>query len=170
MRQSYYPVMIVVAIVMISGCGYKFTGSSKGLLADVRTLAIEFPTNRTVRPQLEGPVNEALKRRFLEDGSISPAASASADAVLRSAVISYREDPFTYRSGSVILQYKIEMEIEVELLADEEVLIRQRFVRHRLCEASPERLLDFDVNRQAAVERIAADLAWDVYVQLQEAF
>ena len=163
-------VLIVIVVFAISGCGYRFTGSSKGLLTDVRTLAIEFPMNRTGRPQVEGPVNEALKRRFLEDGSISPAASASADAVLRSSVIAYREEPFTYRTGSVILQYRIEMEIEIELIVDEEVLIRQRFVRHRLCEASPERLLDFDVNRQVAVERIAADLAWDAYVQLQEAF
>ncbi len=163
-------IVILVFFTAFSGCGYNFTGSSKGALQGVTTLAIEFPLNRSARPGLEGPINKALKRRFLEDGSIKPAPPGAADALLRSSIISYREEPFAYRSGGVINQYKAEVELEVELISDDLVLLRRSFLRHRLFSAAGERLLDLDVNRKAAVERIAADLAGDVYVGLQEAF
>jgi hypothetical protein len=162
--------LFLVACLAQAGCGYRFSDSSQGLLKGVRTLDIEFSLNRSRQPGLEGPVNQALKRRFLMDGTIQPASAAAADATLRSSVIAYRETPLAYRSGEVIRQYKAEVELEVELISKGEVLFRQRFVRHRLFSSTGGILLELDINRKKAVDLVAADLADAAYVQLREAF
>jgi len=165
---------LVIAFMLtglfLFGCGYKFTGDSMGALQGVNTLAIEFPLNRSSQAGLEGPVNEALNRRFIEDGSVQVVLPEKADALLRSSITDYSETPFSYRKEGIIKEYKSQVKLEFELIVNQEVRVRQQIIRHRLFITSPSRLLEHDFARNKAFEQIAADLAEEVYIQLMESF
>ena len=161
---------IILAGLFISGCGYKFTGDSLGALQGINTLAIEFPLNRSSQAGLEGPVNEALKRKFLEDGRFSIVYPEKADALIRSTILDYSESPFSYRKKGEIKEFKSQVKLEFELIVNQEIKVRQKITRHRLFATSPSRLLEHDLAKKKAFEQIAADLAEEVYLQLMESF
>ena len=91
---------------------------------------------------------------------------------MKSAITSFTEEPYSYRRGNLITEYKAEIEIEVELIVNGEIKLRKKMKRHRLFTATSTaaQMMQFDHNRKTAIDKIAIDLAEDVYTQVTESF
>lgn len=83
-------VAVCLAGVLGGGCLYGFAGG--GLPSHIRTVAILPFDNLTSEPQLTQAVAEALRTAVQGRLGLRPASEASADAVVRGAILRYEPD------------------------------------------------------------------------------
>jgi hypothetical protein len=162
--------VVVVAALSLSGCGYSFVRYGEGL-GDVRRVAIRGLTNDSFEPGVESLVSEALSREFLRRGALRLVDTPeTADLVISGSVKSVEVRGRSFSSILFALEYEVRMELALSLTRKDgtEVAIDP----NALVEA--ERYLassDIEVtrtNRQEALRRLAGVLAGRVHDALYE--
>jgi lipopolysaccharide assembly LptE-like protein len=162
--------LLVVAALALSGCGYSFVRYGEGL-GDVRRVAIRGLTNDSFEPGVESLVSEALSREFLRRGALRLVDTPeTADLVIGGSVKSVEVRGRSFSSILFALEYEVRMELALSLTRKDgtEVAIDP----NALVEA--ERYLassDIEVtrtNRQEALRRLAGVLAGRVHDALYE--
>ncbi len=81
------------------GCGYKFSGSrgDSPFPANLKTLSIDSVTNNTVVTGIETELTNELRREY-SLGTAMKLTSGSADAILKTSIVSYEDTPSAYRA------------------------------------------------------------------------
>lgn len=117
----------IISLVGMGGCGY----TSRSAIRDkYKTIYISPFTNNTditqesysanryriYRPTIETDVTKAVIDKFLSDGNLKPVKEEAADLVLRGEVINYRRDPLRYDKNDEVLEYRINIVVNLSLL------------------------------------------------------
>lgn len=77
----------LLSLVLLSGCaGYKLGPVHKN---EFRSVAVPMFKNRTLKPQLEAQVTNAIIKRFHADGSLAVKSVDDADIIVRGVVVGY---------------------------------------------------------------------------------
>lgn len=94
-------VVVGIALLVLSGCGFTFKGSGSALPPDVKRVHIPIAENNTPEPGLSQWVTGALRDRFERYGVLTIVDKPSkADAVLRSRVLQLKRDTQTVTSST----------------------------------------------------------------------
>ena len=117
MTRALLPVVIAVAAIALTGCGYHTLNSANALPTSVHTIAVVPFGNGTVRFQLSDRLTEAVSRELISRTRYTVIADpAKADAVLSGAVANVLSnatvnDPVLNRSiaGQVIVQLQVKL-------------------------------------------------------------
>jgi len=90
---------VVMAAVMIAGCGYHFSGGPKDFPfpADVKTVVLESAINNTTITGIETELTNDLRREFALGTGLKPVGSG-ADAILKTVISSYDDATTMYRA------------------------------------------------------------------------
>jgi hypothetical protein len=162
--------IVVVAALALSGCGYSFVRYGSGL-GDVRRVAIRGLTNDSFEPGVETLVSEALAREFLRRGALRLVDTPeTADLVIGGAVKSIEVRRRSFSSILFALEYEVRMELALTLARRDGTPVA--IDANALAES--ERYLassDLEVtrtNRQEALRRLAGVLAGRVHDALYE--
>ena len=99
----------LVLIVSFSGCGYTVRNS---LPSHLKTLAIPVFANNTVEFGLSDDVTRALVDAFLNNRQLKIVQERDANAVLRGAVVAYKNQVFGYTSQERATQYEIMLTVQ----------------------------------------------------------
>ena len=101
--------MMLLACLVISGCGYRTAGHTNLLPSDLRTIAVPAFVNQTQTYKIEQTLTAAVVQEFATRTKyrITPDTSAS-DAILHGTVLSTHTTPLTYdtqtgRASSVLV-------------------------------------------------------------------
>jgi hypothetical protein len=108
-------VCLLVAALLVSGCGYRFVGAKSGL-GDVRSVAVDTPRNDSFQSGVEFLIADALRRELLRRGG----ADLSDDPDAADLVISGRVRGVSSRAtslSSVVLALEYEVTLDLELAA-----------------------------------------------------
>lgn len=113
-------------LVAAGGCGY----TTRSMISDkFQTIYITPFTNKinitqessvankykVYRPSLETDVTKAVTNKFLFDGNLKPTREELADLVLEGELIDFRKDPLRYSTSDEVLEYRINLVVNVKL-------------------------------------------------------
>jgi len=97
---------VVLLATFTCACGYRI-----GSLANVnyRTVAVPVFQNKTLVPQLQAQVTNAIIKRLQADGSLRITTEDDADVVLEGAIVDVRREPLRYEktNQSVPREYRL---------------------------------------------------------------
>lgn len=163
---------LLLAILLLSACGYHLPGRSSNLPPDVRTLYIELFSNRTTEPLLENFITDRVVDRFARTDRLRLVETRmGADAVLSGIVTGYSTTPISYDRRDVITEYRSFMTISVVLRqkSDERVLWKGNVDWSEEYPASSDKSAQED-NEFAAIEVISDRLSQELYFRIMENF
>ena len=99
------------------GCIYGFAGG--GLPPHIRTVAILPFDNQTSQPTLTAAVSDALREAVQGRLGLRPSAEATADAVVRGAIVRYEPDiPLSFQAGQgnvSVTRRRVQVTLNVEI-------------------------------------------------------
>jgi outer membrane lipopolysaccharide assembly protein LptE/RlpB len=163
---------LLLAIFLLSGCGYHQPGRSANLPPEVQTLYVELFSNRTTEPLLENFITDRVVDRFARTGRLRLVESReSADAVLSGLVTGYSTASISYDRRDIITEYRSIMTISVVLRqkSDERVIWKGNVDWSEEYPASPDKSAQED-NEAAAIDVICDRLAQELYFRIMENF
>jgi hypothetical protein len=98
--------VLLFALLPISGCGYHTLAASSHLPDSVHTLAVPIFKNKTQSYHTEVPMTQAVGREFTNRTRLSviSTATGSADATVLGTILSESVQPLTYRTQTTAAQ------------------------------------------------------------------
>ena len=131
-RSPKSPVLlgILLAVILLNGCGYGLVGRGPGgLPAHITSVAIPIFANNTLEPEIEKEITSAVRREFIQDGRLKVVAKAKATALLEGQLESYVLDPVAFDAFDRATQYRVVIGVHVSFkdLVKEKVLLDQKF-------------------------------------------
>jgi outer membrane lipopolysaccharide assembly protein LptE/RlpB len=105
--------VVAAVIVALAGCGYY--GTSSRTAKGIKSVAVPFFENRTSEPNLEIIVTERVIDNLVADNTLSVEDEAGADAVLEGAIVSFRNEPFSFNRELNAEEYHVVVSVEASL-------------------------------------------------------
>ena len=115
-----------VLLAALAGCGYY--GTSSRTAKDIKSVAVPFFENRTSEPNLEIIVTERVIDNLVADNTLSVEDESGADAVLEGAIVSFRNEPFSFNRELNAEEYHVIVSVEASLykrVSDEPIWEKQ---------------------------------------------
>ena len=125
---------LVLAAMVLAGCGYALVGRNAFLPPHIRVIAVRPFENRTARPEIEQRVSEEVAREFARRGGYRVVTSTEgADALLEGAVTAFRTDPVQFNEEGRATRVETTVLIEATLrdLTNDQVVWRQAQIPFR---------------------------------------
>lgn len=145
--------------ILLAGCLYSFAGG--GLPSHIRTAAILPFDNQTAEPALTQEVTDAVLQAIEGRLGLRSASEATADAVVRGAIVRYEPDiPLSFQAGQrgqvAVTRRKVQLTVNVEIYdRREDRILWQRSGLVVDGEYDPPRELE---GRRVALEKLVTDI------------
>lgn len=102
---------LVLATVLLAGCGY----STRGSLPDhIKTVAVPIFKNRTLEPGVESAVTSGVVNAFSSGGRVKVVPADEADAILDGEVVGYSLDGLAFDRNANVRAYRLQLVLNVE--------------------------------------------------------
>lgn len=102
---------LVLAALLVAGCGY----STRGSLPDhIKTVAVPIFKNRTLEPGVESAITSGVVNAFSSGGRVKVVPLDEADAILEGEVVSYSLDGLTFDRNANVRAYRLRLVLNVE--------------------------------------------------------
>lgn len=164
--------LLLVASLLVAGCGYHLPGRGNSLPPEVQSLYIELFSNRTAEPFLENRITDSVVGRFaLKRPLRLVEKQENADAVLSGVVTGYDTSPISYDRNDEITEYRSTVTIAVALrqTADDRILWKGNIDWSEEYPTSLDKSVQED-NEAAAIGVIADRLAQELYFRIMDDF
>ncbi|MDQ8179309.1 LptE family protein [Pelagicoccus sp. SDUM812005] len=102
-----------IASLFLGACASYQMGTSVEL--PYRSVSVAPPSNHSTLPQLEGPLNAALRQALQSSSELKLSTSDSADAILEVSVLEIRRDIAAVSASDVGRGRKFELSVDLEL-------------------------------------------------------
>lgn len=107
----------LLAVLVLSGCGYGLVGTGSSLPPTLHTIEIPAFVNKTTRVNLEQLVTQSVGNEFVSRGRMRLVTnSKDADAILRGSIDSFGINPIAFNVQGRATQYQISITANIELL------------------------------------------------------
>jgi outer membrane lipopolysaccharide assembly protein LptE/RlpB len=99
----------IAILLMLAGCGYRPLGQGEvsNLPTTVKTIAMGQLKNRTLRPNIQAALRQALIGRFAADARIRVVEEGVADAILVGAIEGFGQDPIAFDSADTARRLRV---------------------------------------------------------------
>lgn len=102
---------LVLAAILLAGCGY----STRGSLPDhIKTVAVPIFKNRTLEPGVESAITSGVVNAFSSGGRVKVVPLDEADAVLQGEVVGYSLDGLSFDTNANVRAYRLRLVLNVE--------------------------------------------------------
>jgi outer membrane lipopolysaccharide assembly protein LptE/RlpB len=102
---------LVLAAILLAGCGY----STHGSLPDhIKTVAVPIFKNRTLEPGVESAITSGVVNAFSSGGRVKVVPIDEADAVLQGEVVGYSLDGLSFDTNANVRAYRLRLVLNVE--------------------------------------------------------
>jgi outer membrane lipopolysaccharide assembly protein LptE/RlpB len=166
-------VLLSLVALIVSGCGYSFSGMGGSMPGNVESLYIPLMTNQTSEPRIEHNLTSYVTRVFTRSGKVNIFEQGqSVDAILDGKIVSYTNRAVSYDSNDDISEYRSTMIVDVELVRND---IEKQILWHKTVtwstdySASNNKALQEDREDQA-IDELSSRLAEELYDQLMNSF
>jgi len=125
-KKIFFLISFAFLIFCLTGCGYTtrsmIQGKFKTIYVEPFVNKVDFTQEaysgnkyRIYRPTLETDITRSVSNKFLFDGNLKPTKEASADLILKGELIEFRKDPLRYNENNDILEYRINLVVNLSL-------------------------------------------------------
>lgn len=102
---------LVLAAILLAGCGY----STRGSLPDhIKTVAVPIFKNRTLEPGVESAITSGVVNAFSSGGRVKVVPLDEAAAVLQGEVVGYSLDGLSFDTNANVRAYRLRLVLNVE--------------------------------------------------------
>jgi hypothetical protein len=106
--------VVFFLILMISGCGYSFSGMNKSAYPAIQSVYVDTFTNRTSEANIDIHFRTAFSNQIVQHGHFKLASNrGEADAILRGSILHLQTAPLAYKTGSLSAEDRITVTIEL---------------------------------------------------------
>jgi len=166
-------VKALVLLFLLSSCGYHLRGRPPGFSPEWRSIYVEIFRNRTSETRAGVLLSEALRERFARSGFLRLADSPQgADLILSGEIRRLAVGGVSYNRYTETLERRLSVELRAEL-RDRQGRILWRNTRLTRYETYPVEGTAsgvIDPGREAALRKLAEDLADIIYHQITASF
>jgi outer membrane lipopolysaccharide assembly protein LptE/RlpB len=169
----------VVLLVLVtgsaaSGCGYALAGRGSFLPSYIKTIDIPRVENRTAMSGVEQVLTRKIQEEFIGRGKYTLADPAGGDAVLRTEIVSFDQQPAGLTDQQLASRYLLTFVIKASftdtktkevLWSNDALTIREEYDQPGPIEGG-----SFIDQKGSSVERMATDLARALVTAITEAF
>jgi outer membrane lipopolysaccharide assembly protein LptE/RlpB len=108
--------LLLLAVLVLSGCGYGLVGRTNFLDPAIRTIEVPVFVNKTTRVELEQRVTQAVAEEFVSRGRLRLVTSSKdAHAILRGSIDTFNIFPIAFDQGRAT-RYQISITAAIELV------------------------------------------------------
>jgi outer membrane lipopolysaccharide assembly protein LptE/RlpB len=172
--RSFAFLLIAVALLALSGCGYHTLGAATHLPPDVRTLAVPEFATQTETYRTETVMTQAVIREFATRTQlrVTPNGNGDSDAVLHGTILKEVVEPLTYNTSTQqSSSFLITIVVSVKLTGrDGKVLYENKNYVFRQQYQSTTNLPTFFQENPAAIERLSREFARQLVADVLEGF
>jgi hypothetical protein len=158
-------VSLIFLVLLLSGCGYSFSGISKAAYPTIQSVYVDIFTNKTSEPNLDVIFRSAFGNEIVSNGHFKLVSSrGEADAILRGTILSMQVAPLAYKTGSLSAEDRIT--VAMELFFEERVSSRILWTNGNFVGTGDYRISGIgatEVARRAAFTKLAGDSAEKAY-------
>ena len=158
-------ISIVLLILLLSGCGYSFSGISKSAYPTIQSVFVDTFTNRTSEPNLDTILRGAFINEITQNGHFKLASSREeADAIFRGTILSLQVAPLAYKTGSLSAEDRII--VTLELTFEERASGRTLWTNGSFVGTGDYRVTAVgatETNRRNSLTKLASDAAEKAY-------
>ena len=178
-RRTGWPVILVLASAVCTGCGYALAGQGSFLPDYIQTIGVPLFENTTTVFEIEQSLTQQVRSEFIGRGRYRVvAAETGVDAVLSGTITEITITPATFTAGQQASQYIFTLRAAIafrDLRTDEILWENPRLVFSDAYEVASGTGGQLDANtffgqQSNAMERIARDFAGTVVSSILEAF
>ena len=164
--------ILVSLLVWPFGCGYHFIGQGKGVLGNIKSIAIPYFANKTYEPGIDRVFTEAMVNEFVESREYSLTTVDKADVVMRGTLKSFQERTISYDRNDRALEYRITvvLDFSVEDKATGRVIWSSKDITHNEEYRVNPDISNTEFQKDEAIQRLAAELAERIHDNLIEGF
>jgi hypothetical protein len=106
-------VLVLLSLLLLSSCGYRFTSVGGIVPEDTKTIAIPAFINGTAEPYVDVEVTKAVVNEFLTDGRLKVVSAETADLVLNGKVTKFDMTPSAYSTDNYVQSYTVSIGLNV---------------------------------------------------------
>jgi hypothetical protein len=158
-------IRIVLFVLLLSGCGYSFSGISKSAYPAIQSVFVDTFTNRTSEANLDTILRTAFSNEIVQNGHFKLVSSREeADAIFRGTILSLQIAPLAYKAGSLSAEDRIT--VTMELKFDERASGRTLWMNGSFIGTGDYRVTAVgatEANRKNALTKLASDSAENAY-------
>ncbi len=170
--------LAVLILVLISSCGYHFSGTGAIVPAGVRTIAVPVFFNDTSEPYLDVEVTQAVVEEFMTDGRLKVVSLDEAELALRGRIYKYEITPLSYNvynGQTFVQQYRVHLIVEawLEDLRSKKVLWRERGIQSILISdyaVATGDVRSTRISKDPAIKKASQDIGWTLRSRVLEGF
>lgn len=168
----FFTYISIYCVLFLSGCGYHLAGRSSSLPPDVKRIAIPLFSNKTLRADIENQFTNALLDEFTKGKKVEVVKEDEADAVVQGFINSFETVPISFTTGDEVKEYRVIVRLEVSLVkkSDGSVLWKDKGINYFVEYENKPDIAVSEAYRDAAVKRIAVDVARQLYSNILEGF
>ena len=105
---------VLLLVLLLAGCGYRFSGGGDAINPAIRTVFVDVFTNRTSEAYADGIFRTAFINRFVQDGRFKLAGSrGEADAICRGTIKMLQVSPLSYKAGNLSAEDRLTILMEI---------------------------------------------------------
>ncbi|CAN2041645.1 LPS-assembly lipoprotein [Candidatus Magnetomoraceae bacterium gMMP-15] len=161
--------IIIFLCIVISGCGYKFSGS-RNFPDNIQTVFVEILENPSLESGIETVFTNDLIYEFISRNSPKIIEKNNADAVLSGKILSINVERISRTSSGITQEKQITMSVFLSLESkSEKILWSGNILDKEAFTVESDRLKNLN-NKQRALKRLSRRMAEKVYNQIGEAF
>lgn len=174
---------IIVPLILLSGCGYHFSGEGEGPRPGLRRISIPVFENSTSEPELGSMFAGELRKQFLLRGDLQVVPRDEAEVVFKGRITDIYTSAVAHRAFEQRYQTRLTLEARLYITLDircedartGSVIWRDsKFTESRVFgqnpdPANPDPILTFD-NRRLALEYLARDMANQIHDRFMSNF
>ncbi|MEN6439076.1 MAG: LPS assembly lipoprotein LptE [Syntrophobacter sp.] len=172
MRRILVLTSAFVFSALLTACGYHFSGEGEGPKPGLTSVAVPVFENKTTEPNLGANIAGALRREFMQKGSIKVVPVEEAEAVFKGTVLSVSVNAVAHHATQTVASDRVTVENRVHLTLDIKCLDKKtgkvlwsdpRFTYFKVYRLSkdplnPNPLGEFE-SRTAALENVSQEMA-----------
>jgi len=130
MRRKRVLSLLVLAALILGGCGYSLRGSLPG---HIKTVAVPVFKNRTSEPGVETMLTGAVVDAFSTNGRLTVVGAEKADSILEGEVIGYQVLSIAYDPKANVQQYRlvVTMNLRFRDVKRDEMIFEQQNLQER---------------------------------------
>jgi hypothetical protein len=101
-------------LIALAGCPYGF--SSSLLPGHIKSVSVPLFENRSDRGELSTALADSLTEAFIDNHTLKVVGEKAADSQLEGTILEYRRVPFTVGADEQVLEYRVEIILEIRFL------------------------------------------------------
>jgi hypothetical protein len=109
-------VLLVLAALLLAGCGYSWVGGRGSFAPGVRTIFVDVFTNNTSEANADSIFRVAFNNQIVQNGHFKLAQSPEeADAVFRGTLLGLSSSPLSYKAANLSAEDRITVTLRLSL-------------------------------------------------------